>query len=66
LQVQGPKASGVVRIHLIRRNGREEFEYQYFFLDVKGHPRIYLENADAVSKTGEKGKGFKLFGVKWA
>ncbi|KAK1752107.1 mitochondrial import inner membrane translocase subunit tim21 [Echria macrotheca] len=64
--VQGPKGGGVVQMHLIRRNGREDFEYKYFFVDVRGHPRIYLENADAslAAKKGDQ-KGFKMFGIKW-
>jgi import inner membrane translocase subunit TIM21 len=36
-------------------------------VDVKGHQRIYLENADAArAKEGQSKGGFKLFGVKWA
>ncbi len=49
---------------MIKRPGQHEHEYKYFFIDIKGHQRIYLENADAARpKEGEK--GFKLFGVKW-
>jgi import inner membrane translocase subunit TIM21 len=32
---------------------------------VKGHERIYLENADASAKEAAASKGFKMFGVKW-
>lgn len=65
-QVQGPKGSGRVGMHLVRRAGHSEHEYKYFFVDVKGHQRIYLENADASrAKEGEH-KGFKMFGVKWS
>jgi len=54
-------------MHLIRRAGQSDFEYKYFFVDVKGHSRIYLENSDGSSAAnGDKQKGFKLFGVKWA
>ncbi|KAK3939778.1 import inner membrane translocase subunit tim-21 [Diplogelasinospora grovesii] len=67
--VQGPKGLGTVNMHLIKRRGGDEFEYKYFFVDVKGHQRIYLENADASSSKGgseqKAGGGFKLFGVKW-
>ncbi|KAK4240911.1 TIM21-domain-containing protein [Achaetomium macrosporum] len=64
--VQGPKGSGRVGMHLIKRAGQHEYEYKYFFVDVKGQQRIYLENADASrEKEGER-KGFKLFGVKWS
>ncbi|KAK0645691.1 TIM21-domain-containing protein, partial [Cercophora newfieldiana] len=65
--VQGPKGTGVVQMYLIRRAGEADFEYKYFFVDVQGQSRIYLENAEASSATnGDKAKGFKLFGVKWA
>lgn len=53
-------------MHLIKRAGKSEHEFRYFFIDVPGHQRVYLENADATpSDKGEK-QGFKLFGVKWA
>lgn len=53
-------------MHLIKRAGLDEYEYKYFFVDVVGQQRIYLENADAVrAKEGEH-NGFKLFGVKWS
>lgn len=50
---------------MVKRAGHKEFEYRYFFVDVKSH-RIYLENADATkaSTTGKDGKGFKLFGIQ--
>ncbi|KAJ4294845.1 mitochondrial import inner membrane translocase subunit tim21 [Collariella sp. IMI 366227] len=64
--IQGPRGSGRVAMHLIKRAGSSDYEYKYFFIDVRGHQRIYLENADASrSKEGES-KPFKLFGVKWA
>jgi import inner membrane translocase subunit TIM21 len=64
-QVQGPKGKGMVNMHLIRRAGHHDFDYKYFYVDMAGHPRIYLENADA--SPDSKGKqGYKLFGVKWA
>lgn len=54
-------------MYLVRRAGEADFEYKYFFVDVKGNSRIYLENAEAsAAPNGEKAKGFKLFGVKWA
>ena len=65
-QVQGPKGAGRVNMHLIKRAGQHEYEYKYFFVDVRGHQRIYLENADASrAKKGEQ-KGFKMFGVSWS
>lgn len=52
-------------MHLTKRSGRSDYEYQYFFVDVAGHQRIYLENADASSSDKGDKQGFKLFGVKW-
>ncbi|KAL2255550.1 hypothetical protein VTK26DRAFT_3143 [Humicola hyalothermophila] len=64
--VKGPAGIGRVNMHLIKRPGHGEYEYKYFFVDVRGHRRIYLENADAARpKSGER-KGFKLFGVNWS
>ncbi len=53
-------------LHLIQRPGQSEHEYKYFMVDVKGHQRIYLENADAKPAKEGDNKGFKMFGVKWA
>ncbi|KAI1810622.1 import inner membrane translocase subunit tim-21, mitochondrial [Poronia punctata] len=61
--VEGPLNNGLVNVHLIKRSGHSEFEYKYLALDVKGHPRIYLEHADANSSSDHK--KFKLFGVNW-
>jgi import inner membrane translocase subunit TIM21 len=49
---------------MIKRPTEHEFEYKYLFLDVKGQPRIYLENTDAAPNNIGKGKT-KLFGVQW-
>jgi mitochondrial import inner membrane translocase subunit TIM21 len=49
---------------MTKRPSDGEFVYKYLALDVKGHQRIYLENADAISKRPEKSKT-KLFGVSW-
>ncbi|KAI0523675.1 import inner membrane translocase subunit tim-21, mitochondrial [Xylaria bambusicola] len=62
--VEGPLNSGIVNVHLIKRTGRNEFEYKYLFIDVKGHQRIYLENADSKSSGGDS-KKFRLFGINW-
>ncbi|KAK4160762.1 mitochondrial import inner membrane translocase subunit tim21 [Cladorrhinum sp. PSN259] len=70
--VQGPRGLGRVNIHMTKRPGQNEYQYQYFFVDVRGHhQRIWLENkaasaAAASSQQGKKGEGFKLFGVKWS
>ncbi|KAK4143369.1 mitochondrial import inner membrane translocase subunit tim21 [Dichotomopilus funicola] len=64
--VQGPKGTGRVGIHLVKRPSDAEYEYKYFFIDIKGHERIYLENADASKAKDALAKGFKMFGVKWS
>lgn len=62
--VEGPLANGVVQCHMVMPRGRSEYEYKYLFVDIKGHERIYLENADtAASRSGKKPPTF--FGVKW-
>lgn len=49
---------------MIKRPSQNEFEYKYLTLDVKGHQRIYLENADSSANNSGKGKT-KMFGVQW-
>lgn len=61
--VQGSADSGVVALHLVKNPEHSHYEYKYFYLDVKGKPRYYLENADAVI---EKAKPkMSIFGVPW-
>jgi import inner membrane translocase subunit TIM21 len=63
-QVEGPLANGVVQCHMVKHPGQSDYEYKYLFVDVKGHERIYLENADtAAARSGKKPVTF--FGVKW-
>ncbi|KAI1461560.1 import inner membrane translocase subunit tim-21, mitochondrial [Annulohypoxylon moriforme] len=62
--VEGPLNNGTVSAHLTKRPGRDEFEYQYLLVDVRGHQRIYLENAETKPSSGARGK-YKLFGVSW-
>lgn len=63
--LEGPLNKGSAHIHLIRYAGQSEHQYKYFYVDVKGQQRIYLENADTKSRE-EGGKGTKLFGIKWS
>lgn len=66
VQVQGPLAAGEVHMHLVKPADKGDFEYKYLFLEVKGHNRVYLENADA-KRDGKDGKtGFRMFGFKWS
>lgn len=62
--VEGPLNKGVVNLHMVKHPSENEFFYRYLFLDVKGHPRIYLENADASADSPGKNKN-KLFGISW-
>jgi import inner membrane translocase subunit TIM21 len=62
--VEGPANKGVVNLHMTKRPSDNEFIYKYLSLDVKGHQRIYLENADASPDSPAKSKT-KLFGVSW-
>ncbi|KAM3065572.1 mitochondrial import inner membrane translocase subunit tim21 [Clarireedia jacksonii] len=62
--VEGPLNKGVVNLHMVKNPSDSEFFYRYLFLDVKGYPRIYLENADASADSPGKNKN-KLFGITW-
>ncbi|KAH8659268.1 TIM21-domain-containing protein [Tricladium varicosporioides] len=62
--VEGPLNKGVVNLHMTRGPNDSEFVYKYLALDVKGHQRIYLENADDTPNSPGKSKT-KLFGVSW-
>ncbi|KAG6366445.1 hypothetical protein INS49_000622 [Diaporthe citri] len=64
--LEGPLNKGSAHIHLIRYAGHSEHEYKYFYVDIKGQQRIYLENADAKSREDGGRKGTKLFGIKWS
>lgn len=48
---------------MVKKPSDYEYEYKYLALDVKGHPRLYLENAD--TKADGKGKT-KIFGIRWS
>lgn len=52
-------------MHLVKYRGHHEFEYKYFYVDVPGHSRLYLENAEAAAQQAASAKGTKLFGIKW-
>ncbi|KAI1853229.1 hypothetical protein JX266_001935 [Neoarthrinium moseri] len=62
--VEGPLNRGTVNVHLTKRAGGSEFLYKYLYLDVPGHTRLYLENADTKS-SGDGSKKYRLFGVSW-
>lgn len=48
---------------MVKRPSQDEFVYRYLTLDVKGHQRLYLENAD--TNPDSSAKRTKLFGVSW-
>ena len=60
--VEGPKEVGIVNLHMTKGKTDKELEYKYLSLYVKGHPTIYLENADEKSP---KRAAAKMFGVQW-
>ncbi|PGH16737.1 hypothetical protein AJ79_01610 [Helicocarpus griseus UAMH5409] len=62
--VSGPRNDGVVIVHLIKNPDTHEFEYNILALDVKGHQRLYLENAEA-NKSAAKKAATKIFGIQW-
>jgi import inner membrane translocase subunit TIM21 len=59
--VKGAAAEGTVVVHMTRAPG-EEFAYRLLALDIPGHQRHYLENANGI--LGQR-KGGKMFGVRW-
>ncbi|KAG5994965.1 mitochondrial import inner membrane translocase subunit tim21 [Claviceps lovelessii] len=61
--VDGPLRDGIAQLHMVRRRDQSDYEYKYLFLDVKGHERIYLENA--ASSGNPVKRQLSLFGVKW-
>ncbi|KAF2180544.1 import inner membrane translocase subunit tim-21, mitochondrial [Zopfia rhizophila CBS 207.26] len=60
--VEGPLNQGVVHVHMTKRPSQDEYVYQTLAVDVKGHSRIYLENAD--EEVGKKAAP-KIFGARW-
>ena len=62
--VEGVKNRGRVVLHLIRRPS-SEYQYKYLYLDVQGHERIFLENADKPNTEPARRK-FKFLGVSWS
>ncbi|KAI4754780.1 hypothetical protein E4T52_09786 [Aureobasidium sp. EXF-3400] len=61
--VGGSLATGVVNVHMTKRRDESDFKYHQLALDVPGHERIWLENAEAW-KLDKRSSG-KMFGVRW-
>lgn len=60
--VEGPKDAGTVHLHMTKGKDDQVLAYKSLSLSVKGHPTIYLENAD---DKGPKRAAAKMFGVQW-
>lgn len=60
--VEGSRNSGIVFVHMMKPLDKNEWEYQLLALDVKGHSRVILEQAQ--EKPGV-GKALKIFGIQW-
>jgi mitochondrial import inner membrane translocase subunit TIM21 len=60
--VEGPKDRGVVNLHMMKGKDDKELEYKFLSLNVRGHPTVYLENADEKSP---KRAAARMFGVQW-
>ncbi|CAL8580679.1 mitochondrial import inner membrane translocase subunit tim21 [Xanthoria parietina] len=61
--VEGSSRRGVVNLHTFKGPGGSDWQYKYLALDVKGQPRLYLENTDA---TPEKQRSsFNFLGMQW-
>ncbi|KAK4660871.1 mitochondrial import inner membrane translocase subunit tim21 [Podospora pseudocomata] len=67
--LKGPKGTGTAFVHLFKPVGGKQWEYRYFYVDVKGQQRIYLENAEAAAavaaKERSKTDGIKFLGIRW-
>ena len=62
--VEGSEKRGVVQLHLVKKPGQTEHDYQYLALDVPGHSRHYLENASAPKSKASKSTLTRWLGVK--
>lgn len=56
-------------MHMTRhpRHGDGDFEYKYLFIDIRGHHRIYLRNADEEKKAADAAgkKKSRFLGINW-
>ncbi|KAL8865433.1 MAG: hypothetical protein Q9174_006889, partial [Haloplaca sp. 1 TL-2023] len=60
--VEGSSRKGVVNLHSVKRPG-QDWAYKYLMLDVRGQPKIYLENADASPE--KSSSSFNFLGMQW-
>ncbi|KAL2839547.1 TIM21-domain-containing protein [Aspergillus pseudodeflectus] len=59
--VSGPRNSGVVFVHMVKAADKNEWEYRLLALDVKGYPRLVLEERHDPKVDRE----VKIFGIRW-
>lgn len=60
---EGSSRRGIVNLHTSKTPGQSEWVYKYLALDVKGQPRIILENSDVTP--GKQPSRFKFLGTQW-
>ncbi|KAL8776359.1 MAG: hypothetical protein Q9213_008301 [Squamulea squamosa] len=60
---EGSSRRGIVSLHTIKAPGHSDWQYKYLALDVKGQPRIYLENSDATPE--KQHSRFSFLGMQW-
>lgn len=63
--VRGPRGDGTVYLHLVKMRGHDEYVYRYFYLDVPGKDRVYLEDNRAETSAG-RDKKWTMLGINWA
>ncbi|KAL8735134.1 MAG: hypothetical protein Q9166_001010 [cf. Caloplaca sp. 2 TL-2023] len=61
--VEGSSRRGIVNLHTFKGAGQADWQYKYLALDVKGQPRIYLENTDAMP--AKQHSSFNFLGMQW-
>ncbi|KAL8833868.1 MAG: hypothetical protein Q9170_004045 [Blastenia crenularia] len=61
--VEGSSRRGVVNLHTVKEPGLGDWRYKYLTLDVKGQPRIYLENTDV--PPDKQHSSFNFLGMQW-
>ncbi|GAM40224.1 hypothetical protein TCE0_038f12404 [Talaromyces pinophilus] len=62
--VEGPLNEGIVHVHMIKPLDEPNFQYRLLAVDVKGHPRIILEQSSDEALGGKK-TPLKILGINW-
>lgn len=62
--VAGPLNEGTVHVHMVKPPEEANFQYRLLALDVKGHPRIVLEQTSDAALGGKKSP-LKILGINW-